>query len=228
MIGACRVVGRHPREAGGLAASGAAFGAGSGTEDTRPSRLIRHFTAVSRLCQRSGIRRRSGLRCGLRRRNSHGDHKRSPRRRTSGGEVAGRQAIMTHPRGRLVGEHQDLDEAEQQAVRQAVLDHRPCASGLAGQLWTRVGGGFDREAVTGAADRAGRGAVRLWWERLGLRSKHRRRPIPPQRHRTAHPALILARAQPGRWSTPNPNGAFDAHRDSSVDVHGDRGFPSRV
>lgn len=55
--------------------------------------------------------------------------------------MAGRQAIVTHPRGRLIGEHQDLDAAEQQAVRQAVLDHGPCGSGLAGQLWTRIGGG---------------------------------------------------------------------------------------
>ncbi|MFJ2203110.1 hypothetical protein [Streptomyces violaceusniger] len=30
---------------------------------------------------------------------------------------------------------------EQQAVRQAVLDHRPCDVGLAGHLWTRAGVG---------------------------------------------------------------------------------------
>ncbi|MEV0410091.1 hypothetical protein AB0I68_04565 [Streptomyces sp. NPDC050448] len=33
--------------------------------------------------------------------------------------------------------HQLLGEAEQAAVRQAVLDHRPCDVGLSGQLWTR-------------------------------------------------------------------------------------------
>ncbi|WP_404816429.1 winged helix-turn-helix domain-containing protein [Streptomyces thermolineatus] len=33
--------------------------------------------------------------------------------------------------------HQVLGEAEQAAVRQAVLDHRPCDVGLGGQLWTR-------------------------------------------------------------------------------------------
>ncbi|WP_441350707.1 IS630 family transposase [Streptomyces cellostaticus] len=36
-----------------------------------------------------------------------------------------------------VGVHQVLGEAEQAAVRQAVLDHRPCDAGLSGQLWTR-------------------------------------------------------------------------------------------
>lgn len=30
-----------------------------------------------------------------------------------------------------------LSEAEQGTVRQAVLDHIPCAPGLSGQLWTR-------------------------------------------------------------------------------------------
>lgn len=37
------------------------------------------------------------------------------------------------------GEHQVLDAVEQQAVRQAVLDHCPCDLGLAGQLRTRAG-----------------------------------------------------------------------------------------
>ncbi|WP_417803769.1 IS630 family transposase [Streptomyces xiangluensis] len=46
---------------------------------------------------------------------------------------------MSQPRGRRIGEHQLLGEAEQQAIRQAVLDHRPCDLGLAGQLWTRAG-----------------------------------------------------------------------------------------
>ncbi|GAA3476088.1 helix-turn-helix domain-containing protein [Streptomyces yanii] len=41
------------------------------------------------------------------------------------------------PRGKPVGVHQVLGEAEQAAVRQAVLDHRPCDMGLSGQLWTR-------------------------------------------------------------------------------------------
>ncbi|MFF8103746.1 winged helix-turn-helix domain-containing protein [Streptomyces sp. NPDC016640] len=36
---------------------------------------------------------------------------------------------------------QVLDVVEQQAVRRAVLDHRPCDLGLAGQLWTRAGVG---------------------------------------------------------------------------------------
>jgi hypothetical protein len=41
------------------------------------------------------------------------------------------------PRGKPVGVHQVLGEAEQAAVRQAVLDYRPCDVGLSGQLWTR-------------------------------------------------------------------------------------------
>ncbi|WP_457810777.1 IS630 family transposase [Streptomyces microflavus] len=41
------------------------------------------------------------------------------------------------PRGKPVGVHQVLGEAEQAAVRQAVLDHRPCDVGLSGRLWTR-------------------------------------------------------------------------------------------
>ncbi|MGS2590058.1 IS630 family transposase [Streptomyces hebeiensis] len=48
---------------------------------------------------------------------------------------------MARPRGRQVGEHQVLGAVEQRAVRQAVLDHRPCDLGLAGQLWTRAGVG---------------------------------------------------------------------------------------
>ncbi|KPI00649.1 Winged helix-turn helix domain containing protein [Actinobacteria bacterium OK074] len=55
--------------------------------------------------------------------------------------AGGREALVTQPRGRRVGEHQVLNEVEQQAVRQAVLDHRPCDVGLAGQLWTRAGVG---------------------------------------------------------------------------------------
>ncbi|MFJ9847718.1 IS630 family transposase [Kitasatospora sp. NPDC101155] len=49
----------------------------------------------------------------------------------------GRDALVARPRGRQVGEHQALSEAEQAAVRQAVLDHQPCDLGLRGQLWTR-------------------------------------------------------------------------------------------
>lgn len=41
------------------------------------------------------------------------------------------------PRGKPVGVHQVLGVAEQAAVRQAALDHRPCDVGLSGQLWTR-------------------------------------------------------------------------------------------
>ncbi|MEW5656260.1 hypothetical protein [Streptomyces cinereoruber] len=41
------------------------------------------------------------------------------------------------PRGTPAGVHQVLGEAEQAAVRQAVLDYRPCDVDLNGQLWTR-------------------------------------------------------------------------------------------
>lgn len=41
------------------------------------------------------------------------------------------------PRCKPVGVHQLLGEVEQAAVRQAVLEHRPCDVGLGGQLWTR-------------------------------------------------------------------------------------------
>ncbi|MER8199257.1 winged helix-turn-helix domain-containing protein [Streptomyces microflavus] len=44
---------------------------------------------------------------------------------------------MRQPRGKPAGVHQVLGEAEQAAVRQAVLDHRPSEVGLCGQLWTR-------------------------------------------------------------------------------------------
>ncbi|MFJ8312878.1 MULTISPECIES: IS630 family transposase [unclassified Streptomyces] len=47
------------------------------------------------------------------------------------------EALLARPKGRPVGVHQVLGEAEQAAVRQAVLDHRPCDVGLVGQLWTR-------------------------------------------------------------------------------------------
>lgn len=52
-------------------------------------------------------------------------------------QAGGRDALLAQPKGRPVGVHQVLDEAEQTAVRQAVLDHRPCDVGLVGQLWTR-------------------------------------------------------------------------------------------
>ncbi|MEV4947939.1 hypothetical protein [Streptomyces sp. NPDC053755] len=61
-------------------------------------------------------------------------------RRTSGWSTwraGGREALVMQPRGRPVGVHQVLGEAEQAAVRQAVLDHRPCDVGLGGHLWTR-------------------------------------------------------------------------------------------
>ena len=52
-------------------------------------------------------------------------------------QAGGRDALLARPKGRPVGVHQVLLEAEQAAVRQAVLDHRPCDVGLVGQLWTR-------------------------------------------------------------------------------------------
>ncbi|MHB9856730.1 winged helix-turn-helix domain-containing protein [Streptomyces sp. YIM S03343] len=52
-------------------------------------------------------------------------------------QAGGREALVMRPRGKPVGVHQMLDEAEQAAARQAVLDHRPCEVGLGGQLWTR-------------------------------------------------------------------------------------------
>lgn len=55
--------------------------------------------------------------------------------------VGGREPLVAQLRGRRVGEHQVLDAVEQRAIRQAVLDHRPCDLGLAGQLWTRAGVG---------------------------------------------------------------------------------------
>jgi transposase len=55
--------------------------------------------------------------------------------------TGGREALVAQPHGRRPGEHQVLDTIEQQAIRQAVLDQRPCDLGLAGQLWTRAGVG---------------------------------------------------------------------------------------
>ncbi|MEU0103743.1 IS630 family transposase [Streptomyces sp. NPDC006267] len=52
-------------------------------------------------------------------------------------QAGGRDALLSRPRGRRAGEHQVLSEAEQAAVRQAVLDHTPSDLGLSGQLWTR-------------------------------------------------------------------------------------------
>ncbi|MFJ2018498.1 helix-turn-helix domain-containing protein, partial [Streptomyces nodosus] len=51
--------------------------------------------------------------------------------------AGGRDALLSRPRGRRTGDHQVLSEAEQAAVRQAVLDHTPADLGLSGQLWTR-------------------------------------------------------------------------------------------
>jgi hypothetical protein len=45
-----------------------------------------------------------------------------------------REALVMRPRGKPVGMHQVLGETGQAAVRQAVLDHRPCDVGLFGQL----------------------------------------------------------------------------------------------
>lgn len=55
--------------------------------------------------------------------------------------AGGREALVAQQCGRRVGKHQLLDAVEQQTVRQAVLEHRPCDLGLAGQLWTRAGVG---------------------------------------------------------------------------------------
>jgi transposase len=52
-------------------------------------------------------------------------------------QAGGREALVMRPRGKTVGVHQVLGEVEQAAVRQAVLEHRPCEVGLGGQLWTR-------------------------------------------------------------------------------------------
>ncbi|PKT67138.1 hypothetical protein CW362_42115 [Streptomyces populi] len=52
--------------------------------------------------------------------------------------AGGREALTACPRGRQVGDHQVLSEAEQRAIRQAVLDHLPCDLGLVGQLRTRA------------------------------------------------------------------------------------------
>lgn len=52
-------------------------------------------------------------------------------------QAGGRDALLFRLRGRRAGEHQVLSEAEQAAVRQAVLDHTPSGLGLSGQLWTR-------------------------------------------------------------------------------------------
>ncbi|MFF5637788.1 helix-turn-helix domain-containing protein [Streptomyces sp. NPDC012825] len=52
-------------------------------------------------------------------------------------QAGGREALVVRSRGKPVGVHQVLGEAEQAAVRHAVLDHRPCNVELSGQLWTR-------------------------------------------------------------------------------------------
>ncbi|MFB7449847.1 hypothetical protein [Streptomyces sp. NPDC056194] len=75
-------------------------------------------------------------------------------------QAGGREALVMRPRGKPVGVHPVLGEAEQAAVRQAVLGHRPCDMGAE---WAVVdaeaGGRVDREAVPGAADRGGGGQV---------------------------------------------------------------------
>lgn len=53
-------------------------------------------------------------------------------------QAGGRAALLSHPRGRRAGERQVLSQAEQAAVRQAVLDHTSSELGLSGQLWTRA------------------------------------------------------------------------------------------
>jgi transposase len=52
-------------------------------------------------------------------------------------QAGGWGVLVMRPRGKPAGVHQVLGEAEQAAVRQAVLDHRPREAGLSGQLWTR-------------------------------------------------------------------------------------------
>jgi hypothetical protein len=49
-------------------------------------------------------------------------------------QAGDREALVMRPRGKPAGVHQVLREAEQAAVRQAVLDHHPCDVGLSGQL----------------------------------------------------------------------------------------------
>ncbi|GGV82931.1 hypothetical protein GCM10015535_24990 [Streptomyces gelaticus] len=51
-------------------------------------------------------------------------------------QADGRDALRSRPRGRRVGEHQVLSDAEQAAVRRAALDHTSDL-GLSGQLWKR-------------------------------------------------------------------------------------------
>lgn len=41
-------------------------------------------------------------------------------------QAGGREALVMRPRGKPVGVHQVLDEAEQRAVRQVLVEHRPC------------------------------------------------------------------------------------------------------
>ncbi|MFE1383468.1 helix-turn-helix domain-containing protein [Streptomyces sp. NPDC058740] len=52
-------------------------------------------------------------------------------------QAGGRGALLSRPRGPRTGEHQVLSEAEQAAVRQALLVHTTCDLGLSGQMWTR-------------------------------------------------------------------------------------------
>ncbi|MCE7080105.1 hypothetical protein [Streptomyces sp. ST2-7A] len=51
-------------------------------------------------------------------------------------QASGREALVMWPRRKPVRVHRVLGEVEQAAVRQAVLDHRPCDPGPSGQLWT--------------------------------------------------------------------------------------------
>ncbi|MFH9138542.1 transposase [Streptomyces sp. NPDC017524] len=51
--------------------------------------------------------------------------------------AAGRDALLSRPRGRRVDEHQVLSEAEQAAARQAALDQIPSDLDLSGRLWAR-------------------------------------------------------------------------------------------
>lgn len=85
--------------------------------------------------------------------------------------VDGREALVMRPRGKPIGVHQVLDEAERAAVRQAVLDHRPRDVGLNGQLWTRrLVGGLIVKLYRVRPTKPGVGKYLKWW---GCRSSVR-------------------------------------------------------
>ncbi len=126
------------------------------TQRPRPSRLIRHITAASRVCQESGLRTSSGAPMRLRRRNRHGGH----------GCVGAWSA----------GIRISMRPSSRRSARPCGT-HRPCDSGCPGG-YDRAGGGHMSASLTPvlrssgrAGRRSGRGAVRLWWGRLRLRPR---------------------------------------------------------